>query len=167
MADGVEFLALFPHADGEEWIAWTPEGYYVSSSAGDDYVGWHLNRGKDRGADFYRAVQFERILYRPDVVDESFRRRGRPAGGPTRRAPRGSTSHSSPSIAPPRVRVEPVGAPRRDADGGAQARLRISAERTRAADARARGVRERHPGHAARARARSLAARPAHASRAR
>jgi hypothetical protein len=30
---GVELLALFVHAKGEErsWVAWTPKGYYLAS----------------------------------------------------------------------------------------------------------------------------------------
>ena len=95
MDDGAEFLALFAHASALEWIAWNGAGYYVSSSAGDEYIGWHLNRGREQGADFYRAVQFERILYRPDLVDESFRRRGRPADGAGAARCRASTSRSS------------------------------------------------------------------------
>ena len=72
MTDGKEMLAYFPHGNGKDWIAWTPDGYYTSSVYGDNYVGWHVNRGKDLAPDFYRAVQFDRILYRPDVVTESF-----------------------------------------------------------------------------------------------
>lgn len=72
MAQGREVLAYFPHANGKDWIAWTPEGYYQSSVYGDNFVGWHLNRGKDKAADFFRAVQFERLLYRPDVVTSTF-----------------------------------------------------------------------------------------------
>lgn len=125
MADGAEFLALFPHASGEEWIAWTPEGYYVSSSSGDQYVGWHLNRGRMRSADFYRAVQFERILYRPDIVDETFRGRGWLTGGPQRRAAGRFNVTQLDGIAPPRVRLELTGG-----DGPAPATLRIRAERT-------------------------------------
>lgn len=73
MSDGREMLAYFPHGNGQDWIAWTPDGYYTSSVYGDNFVGWHLNRGKDLAPDFYRAVQFDRILYRPDVVADTFR----------------------------------------------------------------------------------------------
>ena len=76
MEDGKEILAFFPHADRKRWIAWTPEGYYMSSPYGDDLIGWHLNNGKDREAGFYTAMQFERILYRPDYVISYFRHKG-------------------------------------------------------------------------------------------
>lgn len=73
MSDGSETLSYFPHGNGKDWIAWMPEGYYTSSLFGDNYVGWHVNRGKDLTPDFYHAVQFDRILYRPDVVAQHFR----------------------------------------------------------------------------------------------
>lgn len=72
LASGREVLAFFPHANGQEWIAWTPDGYYMSSVYGDTFLGWHLNRGKDRAPDYFKAVQFERLLYRPDVVNSAF-----------------------------------------------------------------------------------------------
>jgi hypothetical protein len=56
------------HGLENDWIAWTPDGYYVSSVNGDKYIGWHINRGKDKAAEYYSAFQFERILYRPDIV---------------------------------------------------------------------------------------------------
>lgn len=74
--DGVEFLALFVTGGGHDWIAWTPSGYYMSSAAGDNFIGWQINRGVDQDPDFYRAVQFERILYRPDLVQTYFTSRG-------------------------------------------------------------------------------------------
>lgn len=74
--DGKEILAFFPHSDRKRWIAWTPSGYYMSSPYGDELIGWHINNGKDREAQFYTAMQFERILYRPDYVLTYFRHLG-------------------------------------------------------------------------------------------
>jgi WD40 repeat protein len=68
MTDGTLMLSLFLHADGENWVAWAPSGYYASSAYGDTLVGWQINRGPDQAPDFFRAVQFERELYRPDLV---------------------------------------------------------------------------------------------------
>jgi WD40 repeat protein len=73
MGSGREILAYFAHGNGRDWISWISDGYYASSIYGDNFVGWHFNRGQDRAADFYRAVQFDRILYRPDVVASRFR----------------------------------------------------------------------------------------------
>lgn len=130
MEDGQEFLALYPRAAEHEWIAWNRAGYYVSSPFGDRLVGWHLNRGKDTPADFYRAVQFERILYRPDLVDDSFRRRGYIAG---RTAGRGDSRFDISrleSIAPPRVRIDAIAPLPRPPGGEMRARLRYRAAQT-------------------------------------
>jgi len=52
MADGKELLAFFPHADRKRWVIWTPSGYYDASPGADDIIGWHINNGKDKAADF-------------------------------------------------------------------------------------------------------------------
>ena len=114
--DGVEYLAAFVHPQTLEWIAWTPQGYYVSSVRGDQLIGWHLNRGRDRSALFYRAVQFERLLYRPDIVDAAFAARDPRPPWPRRAANARSTS---PNCAASRRRWcgcrprPPIPAPRR------------------------------------------------------
>ena len=69
MTDGVEVLALFPYRDGERWVAWTPEGYYMASAGGEDLIGWHVNNGKDQAADFFPASRFRDTFYRPDIVE--------------------------------------------------------------------------------------------------
>jgi WD40 repeat protein len=67
-SDGQEVLAFFPHNNDRDWVVWRPDGYYASSEEGDQFVGWHVNRGLDQEPDFYRAVQFERTFYRPDLL---------------------------------------------------------------------------------------------------
>jgi WD40 repeat protein len=125
MQDGQEMLAYFPHNNGRDWIAWIPDGYYMSSVYGDNYVGWHLNRGKDFAPDFYRAVQFDRILYRPDVVTAAFRA----ASGPATRKLEVLLQDADFQIArlreisPPRVRITPTGI-----EEGAEGRPRLTLE---------------------------------------
>lgn len=80
MQDGKEVFAYFQHNNDRDWIAWLPDGHYVSSVFGDAFVGWHVNRGRDHAPDFFRAVQFDRVLYRPDVVQAGFRAAARVAG---------------------------------------------------------------------------------------
>lgn len=75
--DGREILAAYFHPSDEEWIAWIPSGHYTSSPSGDQYIGWHVNRSVDETPDFYRAVQFERALFRPDLVQSQFATLGR------------------------------------------------------------------------------------------
>ena len=66
--DGVELLALLPHADRKRWIAWTPQGYYAASPGGEDLFGWQINRGLSRAADFFPASRFRATYFRPDVI---------------------------------------------------------------------------------------------------
>jgi WD40 repeat protein len=59
-------LSLF--VAGDDWIAWTPEGYYAASPGGEDLMGWQVNHGPDKMATFYPAAEFRKSLYRPDVI---------------------------------------------------------------------------------------------------
>ena len=59
-------LTLF-FAD-DQWIAWTPEGYYAASPGGERLMGWQVNNGLEQMATFYPAAQFRKSLYRPDVI---------------------------------------------------------------------------------------------------
>ncbi len=124
MRDGAELLALFVHARSEDWIAWIPQGYYLSSPQGDNFIGWLRNRGRESAPDFYRAVQFERVLYRPDLVQAHFRSGGVAAP----RAPAHSFDIADLGlIAPPRVNVEIVRVD--EAVRPARAKLRVSARK--------------------------------------
>ncbi|MEZ6067392.1 MAG: caspase family protein [Planctomycetaceae bacterium] len=53
---------------GDEWIAWTPEGYYAASPGGERLMGWHVNTAQDKIADFYPAAQFRKEFYRPEAI---------------------------------------------------------------------------------------------------
>ncbi len=129
-SDGKEIVSYFPHGNGVDWMAWMPDGYYTSSVNGDNYVGWHLNRGKDLAPDFYRAVQFDRILYRPDVVNNAFSEALGPSGAQAAStvADATFTIDRLRQIAPPRLRLLPP-ALRGLAEGRPQATLQIQGER--------------------------------------
>jgi hypothetical protein len=66
--DGALQLSAFFHADGKRWVAWTPSGYFATSPGGEDLIGWHVNRGPDRAADYYPGSRLRATYYRPDVV---------------------------------------------------------------------------------------------------
>jgi WD40 repeat protein len=68
MENGRELVALYPHPDGRRWVAWTSSGYYMASVGGDDLIGWHVNRGHTRAADFFSAGHFRDRFYRPEIV---------------------------------------------------------------------------------------------------
>ena len=59
-------LSLF--VAGDDWIAWTPEGYYAASPGGEQLMGWHVNNGPEAMASYYPASQFRKTFYRPDVI---------------------------------------------------------------------------------------------------
>lgn len=67
----IPFASLFVTEDNE-WICWTPRGYFSCSSSGGQYFGWHVNKGIDQLADFYAAEQYFEILYRPTEVGSGF-----------------------------------------------------------------------------------------------
>jgi WD40 repeat protein len=64
---GSLLLTIFQGIDNE-WVVWTPEGYYTSSLNGDKYVGWHINRGENISALYYPASRFSKQFYSPKIV---------------------------------------------------------------------------------------------------
>jgi WD40 repeat protein len=60
-------VTIFQGADGE-WAIWTPQGYYAASPAASELLGWQINRGTDKTADFITAGQLRQRLNRPSVV---------------------------------------------------------------------------------------------------
>lgn len=98
---GVQALAAFVHANGSDWIAWRPDGNYVSSPGGDAFLGWLVNDGDAGEPLLVRAVQLERSLYRPDLL--------RAALAPdSTRSTAASTGAAVPARSLPRVRIETV-----------------------------------------------------------
>ena len=63
-------VTIFRGIDGR-WVAWTPQGYYAGSPGADNIVGWQINRGADKAADYVTAEQLRDYLYRPDIVDQA------------------------------------------------------------------------------------------------
>jgi len=103
IATGRNLLTIFVAADNE-WVAWTPEGYYADSLNGDRYIGWHVNRGVDQAAEYYSAAQFKSQFYRPDVVLEYLRTRGDLALAlKTANEQRGGGSAAAPNAAAPNI----------------------------------------------------------------
>lgn len=67
---GEVILTLFVHPDREQWIAWTPSGYYDASPGGEQLLGWQVNRSSEEPPEFFPAATFRERFYRPDVVRE-------------------------------------------------------------------------------------------------
>jgi WD40 repeat protein len=125
MDDGVEVLAFLPHRNSVDWVAWIPSGYYTSSVNGDNLIGWHLNNGLDQTPDFYRAIQFERVLYRPDVVRDFFQTGGRTDVRSILRDAQAFRIDDLRMMAPPRLAVAALSV-QVSADRGAVARFTLS-----------------------------------------
>lgn len=70
ISDGEEQLAFYPSPDRKRWVMWTPTGFYDASPGAEDLIGWHVNNGKDREADFFPASRFRDRFYRPDVISK-------------------------------------------------------------------------------------------------
>ncbi|CAN5381113.1 hypothetical protein BH09PSE6_BH09PSE6_00690 [soil metagenome] len=99
-ADGRELLSLFVHLPTQEWVAWTPSGYYASSPRGDELVGWVVTRDGQHEAEYYRAVQFERDYYQPQLIRAALGAAAAPA----------LDVKALLAIAPPRVRILDIAA---------------------------------------------------------
>jgi Caspase domain/WD domain, G-beta repeat len=67
MDDGRELLALYVLPDRQNWVAWTPEGFYGATPGAFGALQWHVNQGFDAAA---RAVPISEIhsLRRPEVL---------------------------------------------------------------------------------------------------
>ena len=55
-------------AAGNDWLAWTPEGYYAASPGGERLMGWRVENGPAALSTFHPAARFRDSLYRPDVL---------------------------------------------------------------------------------------------------
>lgn len=54
-----------------KWVAWTPEGFYSSSVAGEELVGWLVNDPADpNNPIYYDFGTFREKFYRPDIIKE-------------------------------------------------------------------------------------------------
>lgn len=73
MEDGKEKLAFFPHKDKNQWVLWTPEGYFDASPKGAELIGYHINQGKDREAKFISMSNLYDVFYRPDILQAKIR----------------------------------------------------------------------------------------------
>jgi WD40 repeat protein len=67
MDDGRELLALFVLRDQQNWVAWTPEGFYGASPGAFGVLQWQVNRGFDAAPETVPVSAITR-LKRPDAL---------------------------------------------------------------------------------------------------
>ncbi len=63
-----ELLATLFVSTDKEWVCWTPQGYYEASAGGEKYIGWHVNKGKNKTAEFFPSHVFRKHFHQPDLV---------------------------------------------------------------------------------------------------
>jgi WD40 repeat protein len=51
-----------------DWIIWTPEGFYNASKGAEKYIGYHINQGANKEAEFLPIERFKKQFYRPDLI---------------------------------------------------------------------------------------------------
>jgi WD40 repeat protein len=61
-----ELLSLY--VSGQDWIAWTPQGYYAATPGGERLMGWTVDNGVGKETSYFPAERFRKVLYRPDVI---------------------------------------------------------------------------------------------------
>jgi hypothetical protein len=52
---------------GEEWLFWTPEGYYTCSPNGENLIAWKIKDDSPQGYRIVGPEQFRKRFYRPDL----------------------------------------------------------------------------------------------------
>ena len=73
-----ELIVTLVHAPGKngdvgDWVMWTPQGFYSGSPNAGRLVGWQLNNGPDKEADYVTGGQFRDTLNRTDIIEEAIR----------------------------------------------------------------------------------------------
>jgi WD40 repeat protein len=101
MDDGRELLALFVLADKQNWVAWTPEGFYDATPGALRALQWQVNTGFDARA-VTKPVNEIPNMRRPDALKlvlqkmETARALGIPAIDAARRAVQKATGSTKP-----------------------------------------------------------------------
>lgn len=65
-------VSIFIGSDNE-WVMWTPDGFFNASKNGAKYIGYHINRGAEKEAEFVRVDKLYNAFYRPDLVEKALR----------------------------------------------------------------------------------------------
>ncbi len=53
---------------GGDWVAWTPQGYYAATPAGERLIGFTTRQDNFTPLTFHPVDRFRKRLYRPDVI---------------------------------------------------------------------------------------------------
>lgn len=131
IATGQLLATLFVTTDNE-WICWTPQGYYDASAGGEKYIGWHFNRGMDNAAEYYPAYSYNRKFHKPELVKRTIELFSFDNALAEYNASPGRKieTPSVPKVPPPEVRwLNPVNFRQKTAAGTLRIRARITSEK--------------------------------------
>ncbi|MDW7694239.1 caspase family protein [Flammeovirgaceae bacterium SG7u.111] len=67
---GENLASLFVTATND-WICWTPQGFYGASAGGEKYIGWHVNKGGGNTAEYYPVKTFQKKFFIPEIVQST------------------------------------------------------------------------------------------------
>jgi len=65
-------LNLFVSKDNE-YVAWTNEGFFDASKNGAKYIGYHINQGQNKEAEFVTVDALYKTFYRPDLIQKALK----------------------------------------------------------------------------------------------
>jgi len=63
-------LNLFISKDNE-YVAWTNEGFFNASKGGAKYIGYHINQGPNKEAEYVTVDALYSTFYRPDLIQKA------------------------------------------------------------------------------------------------
>jgi len=64
----LEPLVSFAVLGNNEWLCWTPQGYYASSAGGEKMGGWVISKNANDFAEFHPMYDFKKQFYRPELL---------------------------------------------------------------------------------------------------
>ena len=66
-----ELLSSLYLAPKNEWICWTPQGFYEASGGGEKYMGWQVDKSIDTLSNFYKSSVFASKFHQPEMVKQT------------------------------------------------------------------------------------------------
>ncbi len=66
-----ELLATIFLTSKNDWICWTPQGYYQASSGGEKYIGWQIDEDVNKLSKFYKSSVFASKFHNPEMVKQT------------------------------------------------------------------------------------------------
>ncbi|NLR92249.1 caspase family protein [Flammeovirga agarivorans] len=70
---GELLLTLFL-SKSNEWVVWSPKGYYHASAGGEQYIGWLINSGLGELGEFHKVNFASKEFHRKDIIQQIFKK---------------------------------------------------------------------------------------------